>query len=65
MNMMKEVIKREIPAGKHPMSLAATVLYLSSIRTDESVSQIDIAKAAGITELTLRNRIKELNSKLR
>jgi transcription initiation factor TFIIB len=65
MNMMKEVIKREIPAGKHPMSLAATVLYLSSIKTGESVSQIDIAEAAGITEVTLRNRIKELNIKLR
>jgi transcription initiation factor TFIIB len=64
MNMMKEVIKREIPAGKNPMSLAATVLYLSSIKTDENVSQIDIAKAAGITEVTLRNRIKELNIKL-
>jgi hypothetical protein len=38
MNMMKEVIKREIPAGKNPMSLAATVLYLSSIKTEESVS---------------------------
>ena len=64
MNMMKEVIKREIPAGKHPMSLAATVLYLSSIKTDENVSQIAIAKAAGVTEVTLRNRIKDLNSKL-
>jgi len=60
MNMTKEVIKREIPAGKNPITLAATVLYLSSIKIDNRVSQIDIAKPAGITEVTYRNRIKEL-----
>jgi hypothetical protein len=34
MNMTKEAIKREIPAGKHPITLVATVLYLSSIKID-------------------------------
>jgi transcription initiation factor TFIIB len=64
MNMMEEVIRKEIPAGKHPMSLAATVLYMSSIKNGEDVTQIGIANAAGVTEVTLRNRIKDLNSKL-
>jgi transcription initiation factor TFIIB len=62
MNIMTEVIKREISAGKNPMSFAATVLYISSFKNGENVRQSDIAKAAGITEVTLRNRIKELNS---
>jgi transcription initiation factor TFIIIB Brf1 subunit/transcription initiation factor TFIIB len=32
------------------------------IRTEKNVTQLDIATAAGVTEVTIRNRIKELNS---
>jgi transcription initiation factor TFIIB len=62
--MMTKVIEKEITAGKHPMSLAATVLYISSIRSGENVTQAAIADAAGLTEVTLRNRIKDLKLKL-
>jgi transcription initiation factor TFIIB len=44
------------------MSFAATVLYLSSLRAGGNITQLDIAKAAGVTEVTIRNRIKELNT---
>jgi transcription initiation factor TFIIB len=64
MNLMAEVIKSKISAGKNPMSLAATVLYLSSLKTGMNITQLDIANAAGITEVTIRNRIKELNTHL-
>jgi transcription initiation factor TFIIB len=40
---MKEVTKNKISAGKHPMGLAATVLYISSIKTGENISQKDIS----------------------
>lgn len=62
--MMTKVVEKEITAGKHPMSLAATVLYISSIRSGENVTQAAIADAAGLTEVTLRNRIKDLKLKL-
>jgi transcription initiation factor TFIIB len=45
------------------MSLAATILYLSCLRNDEAVSQKYIAEAAGVTEVTIRNRIKDLKSR--
>jgi transcription initiation factor TFIIB len=61
---MTKVIEKEITAGKHPMSLAATVLYISSIRSGENITQAAIADAAGLTEVTLRNRIKDLKLKL-
>jgi transcription initiation factor TFIIB len=32
-NTMNEAIKKEIPAGKHPASLAATVLYIACKKT--------------------------------
>jgi transcription initiation factor TFIIB len=58
--MMTQVIQRGISAGKNPMSLAATVLYISSIKAGTNITQFDVASAAGITEVTIRNRIQEL-----
>jgi transcription initiation factor TFIIB len=60
---MNDIIKKEISAGKHPMGLAATVLYISCLNTGVYIRQADIASAAGI-EVTLRNRIKDLKDKL-
>jgi transcription initiation factor TFIIIB Brf1 subunit/transcription initiation factor TFIIB len=40
------------------------VLYLSSIKSGEAVTQTSIAEAAGVTEVTVRNRFKDLKSKL-
>ena len=51
-------------AGKNPMGLAATILYLSCLKTGENKTQNYIAEAAGITEVTLRNRSRELKIKL-
>jgi transcription initiation factor TFIIB len=62
MDMMAQIIQRGISAGKNPMSFAATVLYISSFRAGENISQLHIAKAAGITEVTIRNRILELKN---
>jgi len=63
-DVMKNVTKKEISAGKNPMGLAATVVYISCIKTGEHRTQKDIAEAAGITDVTLRNRFKDLKDKL-
>jgi transcription initiation factor TFIIB len=63
-NIMEEVVDREINAGKEPIGLAATVLYASSIKTEEKISQKDIAAASGVTEVTIRNRFKDLRKLL-
>jgi transcription initiation factor TFIIB len=63
-NIMQEVTENEISAGKDPMGLAATVLYMSSIKTDENISQKEISSAAGVTEVTLRNRFKDSKNRL-
>jgi transcription initiation factor TFIIB len=64
LSMMEEVINKKITAGKEPMGLAATVLYVSSIKTDEKISQKNIAAASGVTEVTIRNRFKDLKKLL-
>jgi len=62
--IMKGVTKSGISAGKDPMGLAASVLYLACLDTGESRTQTDIAEAAGVTEVTVRNRYKNLKSHL-
>lgn len=46
--------------GKDPRGMAAAALYLACKITDEQATQKDIAHAAGTTEVTLRNRLKDL-----
>jgi transcription initiation factor TFIIB len=62
MDVMKDLVNTQLPAGKRPMSLAATILYLTCLRNDEAVTQKELAEAAGVTEVTMRNRIKDLKS---
>ncbi len=63
-NLMDEVVKRGISTGKDPMGLAAAVLYASCIMTGEQKSQTDLARAAQITQVTIRNRFKDLSNRL-
>ena len=58
--IIKETQKRKESAGKDPMGLAAAALYSSCIKNGTSITQRDIAEAAGVTEVTIRNRYKAL-----
>lgn len=63
-DMMNDLTKKEMSAGKGPMGLAATVLYLSGLSNSEYVTQKEIAEAAGVTEVTIRNRVKEIKTRV-
>ncbi|HEX2557683.1 MAG TPA: transcription initiation factor IIB, partial [Nitrososphaera sp.] len=54
MGMIYDVIKAGLAAGKDPMGLAASVLYLACTSSGEPKSQAAIADAAGVSEVTLR-----------
>jgi transcription initiation factor TFIIB len=43
-------------AGKSPIGIAASVIYLANIKMNESFSQKAVADAANISEVTIRNR---------
>ena len=62
--IMNTITKREISAGKNPMGIAASVLYMSSLKTGENITQGHLSDAAGVTEVTLRNRYKDLMNRL-
>lgn len=61
---MKNLARKEISAGKLPIGLAATVLYMSCLENGEGRTQRDLAALAGVTEVTIRNRLKDLRVRL-
>jgi len=58
--VMEEIKKHGGSAGKDPMGLAGSTLYLMCLKNNESISQKALAEVAGVTEVTIRNRAKEL-----
>ncbi len=49
-----------ITAGKDPAGIAAAAVYIAALLNDERRTQKEVAAAAGVTEVTVRNRYKEL-----
>ena len=49
-----------ISDGKTPNGIAAAYLYVASVLLGQNVLQRDISSVAGVTEVTIRNRCKEI-----
>jgi len=62
--LLKEAKKHEATAGKGPTGVAAAALYIAAVLSSEKRTQREIADAIGVTEVTIRNRFKELVEKL-
>ncbi len=62
--LLSALRQRGLTQGKPPLGLAAAAVYLSSILLDEKRNQTDVAKAAGVTDATIRNRYRDLVDKL-
>ncbi|SVA54216.1 uncharacterized protein METZ01_LOCUS107070 [marine metagenome] len=58
--ILKEASEKHLASGKDPMGLAASALYLACVKNGEDITQRDIAQAADVTEVTIRNRYKGL-----
>ncbi|MDE1872385.1 MAG: transcription initiation factor IIB [Thaumarchaeota archaeon] len=63
--ILNDATKMELSAGKDPMGLAAAALYLSCVMNGNATTQKVIASAAGVTEVTIRNRCIGLRESLR
>jgi transcription initiation factor TFIIB len=49
-----------ILSGKSPVGLAAAAIYASALLTNQKVTQSEVSEVADISEVTIRNRYKEL-----
>uniref|UniRef100_A0A7J3ZL45 Transcription initiation factor IIB n=1 Tax=Fervidicoccus fontis TaxID=683846 RepID=A0A7J3ZL45_9CREN len=56
--------EKAITAGKDPAGLAAAAIYIATLLENERRTQKEIANIAGVTEVTVRNRYKELVTQL-
>jgi len=54
----------ELTSGRGPTGIAAASLYVAALMNNEKRTQREVADVAGITEVTIRNRYKELLRKL-
>jgi len=61
---LKKAKEKHILPGKSPLALAAGALYLACIECGEKKLQRDIAKAACVSEVSIRNSYKYLMKKL-
>jgi transcription initiation factor TFIIB len=62
--ILREARQKRVSSGKDPMGLAAAALYIACLKNTEKSTQKDIAEAAGVTEVTVRNRYKDLKKRL-
>lgn len=62
--ILREARARRVASGKDPMGMAAASLYIACLQNNEKITQKDIADAAGVTEVTIRNRYKALMAQL-
>jgi len=62
--ILKKALNKELTSGRGPTGMAAAAIYIASVLCGERRTQREIADVAGVTEVTIRNRYKELAYKL-
>ena len=55
LKLLKKAEKEMITAGKNPIAVAATVVYLSALQNGEEITQTKVAKISEISSVTIRN----------
>jgi transcription initiation factor TFIIB len=58
--ILQEAREKKALTGKDPRGITAAALYMACKVNNEKRTQKEIAEAAGSTEVTLRNRVKDL-----
>jgi len=58
--LLRESKQKRTTVGKDPSGMAAAALYIACLQLNEKATQKMIAQAAGVTEVTVRNRYKGL-----
>jgi len=58
--VLDEAAKHDVTSGKGPIGVAAAALYIAAVLRGEKKTQREVADAIGVTEVTIRNRYKEM-----
>ena len=63
--ILEQAQKAELTSGRGPTGIAAAALYVAALLHGEKRTQREVADVAGVTEVTIRNRYKELLDELK
>lgn len=62
--ILKKAMNQELTSGRGPTGVSAAAVYIASVLLGERRTQREVADVAGVTEVTIRNRYKELAERL-
>ena len=62
--LLNKATKKDLISGRGPTGVAAAAIYVASALCAEKRTQREVAEVAGVTEVTIRNRYKELINEL-
>ncbi len=58
--ILRKAKKKDVISGKGPTGCAAAAIYIASVLEGERKTQREVADTVGVTEVTIRNRYKEI-----
>ncbi|KXB06669.1 transcription initiation factor IIB [candidate division MSBL1 archaeon SCGC-AAA382C18] len=64
MEIIRKAQEEKLTSGKSPSGTAAAAIYIAGLKCGERRTQRDVAKVADVTEVTVRNRYKEIAKEL-
>ncbi len=59
-DVLDDAGKFDVTSGKGPIGVAAAALYIAAVLEGEKKTQREVADMIGVTEVTIRNRYKEM-----
>ena len=59
-SVLDDASKFDVTSGKGPIGVAAAALYIAAVLSGEKKTQREVADIIGVTEVTIRNRYKEM-----
>ncbi|BAB60255.1 transcription initiation factor B [TFB] [Thermoplasma volcanium GSS1] len=63
-DIVRQAMSMGISSGKGPTGIAAAAIYIASVKVGKPRTQKEIARISGVTEVTIRNRYKEISKAL-
>jgi len=64
LDILNRARDHQLNIGQNPVSVAAGSIYIASVLCGDRKTQKEVATESGVTEVTIRNRYKELTQKL-
>ncbi|MDE1833168.1 MAG: transcription initiation factor IIB [Candidatus Micrarchaeota archaeon] len=63
-DLLKDAMKKGLVSGRSPTGVSAAAVYIAGALAGERRTQKEVADVAGVTEVTIRNRYRELKEQL-